>query len=273
MDPGNWATDLEGGARFGYALIWVLLMSNLMAVLLQTLGGTAGGGHGPRPGAGLSRRVLARAQRRALGAGRGRDRRDRPGRDPGNDHRPQAALRPAALVGLLDHGLRHLRAPLSAAVGHAADGGRHPGAGGDHRRLLPGPDLPGQAGPGGDRLRACGPACRRGRCSSRSASWARRSCRTTCTCTRPWCRPGGSAAMREQVDGVPLLLDRRGDRAQRGVLRQRRDPDLERRGLSPPRHRGRHASRRRTSCFPRSWVKARRSCSPSRFCAPARARP
>ena len=37
MDPGNWATDLEGGARFGYALIWVLLMSNVMAVLLQTL--------------------------------------------------------------------------------------------------------------------------------------------------------------------------------------------------------------------------------------------
>ena len=37
MDPGNWATDLEGGARFGYALVWVLLMSNLMAVLLQTL--------------------------------------------------------------------------------------------------------------------------------------------------------------------------------------------------------------------------------------------
>src|SRR3954453_8394520 len=37
MDPGNWATDLEGGARFGYTLIWVLLMSNLMAVLLQTL--------------------------------------------------------------------------------------------------------------------------------------------------------------------------------------------------------------------------------------------
>ncbi len=32
MDPGNWATDLEGGARFGYALLWVLLLSNLMAV-------------------------------------------------------------------------------------------------------------------------------------------------------------------------------------------------------------------------------------------------
>ena len=35
MDPGNWAIDLEGGARFGYTLIWVLLMSNLMAVLLR----------------------------------------------------------------------------------------------------------------------------------------------------------------------------------------------------------------------------------------------
>src|ERR1700748_764488 len=42
MDPGNWATDLQGGARFGYALIWVLLMSNLMAVLLQTLAARLG---------------------------------------------------------------------------------------------------------------------------------------------------------------------------------------------------------------------------------------
>ncbi len=42
MDPGNWATDLEGGARFGYALIWVLLMSNLMAVILQTLSARLG---------------------------------------------------------------------------------------------------------------------------------------------------------------------------------------------------------------------------------------
>jgi manganese transport protein len=42
MDPGNWATDLEGGARFGYTLIWVLLMSNIMAVLLQTLSARLG---------------------------------------------------------------------------------------------------------------------------------------------------------------------------------------------------------------------------------------
>ncbi len=33
MDPGNWATDLQGGSKFGYQLIWILLMSNLMALL------------------------------------------------------------------------------------------------------------------------------------------------------------------------------------------------------------------------------------------------
>ena len=42
MDPGNWATDLEGGARFGYQLIWVLLASNLIAVLLQSLAARLG---------------------------------------------------------------------------------------------------------------------------------------------------------------------------------------------------------------------------------------
>lgn len=42
MDPGNWATDLQGGARFGYQLIWVLLMSNLMALLLQSLSARLG---------------------------------------------------------------------------------------------------------------------------------------------------------------------------------------------------------------------------------------
>ncbi|MEG4507754.1 Nramp family divalent metal transporter [Microcoleus sp. F6_B4] len=37
MDPGNWATDLAGGAKFGYALLSVILLSNLMAILLQSL--------------------------------------------------------------------------------------------------------------------------------------------------------------------------------------------------------------------------------------------
>ncbi len=37
MDPGNWATDLQGGSRFGYTLLSVILISNLMAILLQSL--------------------------------------------------------------------------------------------------------------------------------------------------------------------------------------------------------------------------------------------
>ena len=42
MDPGNWATDIAGGASFGYSLLWVLVMSNMMAVLLQTLSARLG---------------------------------------------------------------------------------------------------------------------------------------------------------------------------------------------------------------------------------------
>jgi manganese transport protein len=42
MDPGNWATDIAGGSKFGYALIWVLVMSNLMALLLQSLSARLG---------------------------------------------------------------------------------------------------------------------------------------------------------------------------------------------------------------------------------------
>lgn len=42
MDPGNWATDLAGGSAFGYTLLSVILLSNLMAILLQSLAGKLG---------------------------------------------------------------------------------------------------------------------------------------------------------------------------------------------------------------------------------------
>jgi manganese transport protein len=54
MDPGNWATDLAGGSRFGYALLWVLLLSNLIALLLQGLSARLGV---------VARRDLAQASR------------------------------------------------------------------------------------------------------------------------------------------------------------------------------------------------------------------
>ena len=54
MDPGNWATDLAGGSRFGYALLWVLLMSNLIALLLHSQSARLGV---------VARRDLAQASR------------------------------------------------------------------------------------------------------------------------------------------------------------------------------------------------------------------
>ena len=54
MDPGNWATDLAGGSRFGYQLLWVLVMSNLIALLLQGMSARLGI---------VARRDLAQASR------------------------------------------------------------------------------------------------------------------------------------------------------------------------------------------------------------------
>lgn len=42
MDPGNWATGIAGGSRYGYALLWVLLMSNIIAIFLQSLSARLG---------------------------------------------------------------------------------------------------------------------------------------------------------------------------------------------------------------------------------------
>jgi len=42
MDPGNWATDIAGGSQYEYRLLWVLLVSNLMAILLQSLAARLG---------------------------------------------------------------------------------------------------------------------------------------------------------------------------------------------------------------------------------------
>ncbi len=42
MDPGNWATDIAGGSKFGYSLLWVLVVSNLIALLLQSFSARLG---------------------------------------------------------------------------------------------------------------------------------------------------------------------------------------------------------------------------------------
>src|SRR5437773_3890206 len=42
MDPGNWGTDLEGGARFGYNLLWVIALASLMAIVIQVISARLG---------------------------------------------------------------------------------------------------------------------------------------------------------------------------------------------------------------------------------------
>ncbi len=58
MDPGNWATAIAGGAKYGYALLWVALLSNIMAIILQSMAGRLAIG---------SHRDLAQACRDAYG--------------------------------------------------------------------------------------------------------------------------------------------------------------------------------------------------------------
>lgn len=42
MDPGNWATDIQAGSQFGYALLWVVAFSSLAAIFFANAGGTSG---------------------------------------------------------------------------------------------------------------------------------------------------------------------------------------------------------------------------------------
>lgn len=60
MDPGNWATGIAGGSRYGYALLWVLLMSNIIAIFLQSLSARLGV---------VRRKDLAQCNREAYPAG------------------------------------------------------------------------------------------------------------------------------------------------------------------------------------------------------------
>ncbi len=100
MDPGNWATDIAGGARYGYALLSVIMISNLMAILLQALAARLGHRQRARPRAGLPRQLLAARDLVPVGAGRDRHRRHRSRRGDRRRHRAQPAVRPAAAGGV-----------------------------------------------------------------------------------------------------------------------------------------------------------------------------
>ena len=131
MDPGNWATDIAGGARFGYTLLSVIMISNLMAILLQALAARLGIASG-RDLAQACRDSYSRPDHpRALDPLRNRHRRVRPRRGDRRRHRAQPAVRPAADLGRLPHRARRPgrplpaepRLPLRRSAGRRADPG------------------------------------------------------------------------------------------------------------------------------------------------------
>ena len=101
--------------RYGYTLLSVIMISNLMAILLQALAGAARHRQRPRPRPGLPRQLLAAGHHRALAALRDRHRRVRPRRSDRRGHRPQPAVRPAADLGRLPDRARRARRALPAA--------------------------------------------------------------------------------------------------------------------------------------------------------------
>ena len=117
MDPGNWATDIAGGSRFGYTLLFVIMLSNLMAILLQSLSLKLGV---------ATERDLAQLCRESYGrttsfvlwlmaeigyCGM------RPGRSHRLGHRPRTALPHSTVLRRAHHRPRRAADPAAAALG------------------------------------------------------------------------------------------------------------------------------------------------------------
>ena len=173
MDPGNWATDLEGGARFGYQLLWVLVLSNLMAILLQTLAARLGI---------VAGRDLAQAcresypRRSATRCGCCARSRSPPAIWPRCWARPSRCsllFGLPLLIGRAADRARYDAGAVAVALRHPPDRGADPEPDRDHHRVLPGGAGVRQAGA----CTRCSPAwCRASTtraCTSRSAFWAR----------------------------------------------------------------------------------------------------
>ncbi len=193
MDPGNWGTDLQGGAQFKYGLLWVVALASLMAIFMQVISARLGV---------VTGKDLAQCCR---------DWYPRWTRWP-NWLLSEVAigacdlaevLGSAVALNLLFHiplfwaviitGLRCSAAARPAALRHAHHRGRRAGAGRDHRRLLLHRDFhssPDAAELPGDGTRPADAAFPPGRHGSTwpSESSGRRSCRTIFTCTQRWCR-------------------------------------------------------------------------------------
>ena len=97
IDPGNFATNIAGGAKYGYMLVWVIVAANLMAMLVQYLSAKTGIATGKNlPGA-VPRALQEARHVRAVAAGRGDRDRDRPRGVRRRGDRAQPALRRPAV--------------------------------------------------------------------------------------------------------------------------------------------------------------------------------
>ena len=117
MDPGNWATDIAGGSRFGYTLLFVIMLSNLMAILLQSLALKLGVAT-ERDLAQLCHESYGRRVSFVLVDRRGdRDCGLRSGRGDRLGHRARTAVSHSAVLRRADHRARRAADSAAAALG------------------------------------------------------------------------------------------------------------------------------------------------------------
>ena len=137
MDPGNFATNIQGGAQFGYLLLWVVLLANLVAMLFQALSAKLGIVTGQSLAQLCRSAFPPPAGLRHVGRQRGGRDGDRPRGIAGRRHRPQPAVRPAAADRPADHLRPDLRHAAAAGPRLPADRDADRGVHRRDRRLLP----------------------------------------------------------------------------------------------------------------------------------------
>ena len=145
MDPGNWATDIAGGSKFGYTLL--VGHHDLEPDGHPVAGAVGAARHRQRARscAGLPRRLSAPGRPCAVGRLRTGDHRLRSGRGDRHRHRAQAAVRHSADRRRADHRARRVPAAAADEQGLPFSRGLHRRAAGRDRDLLPGPDRAGGA--------------------------------------------------------------------------------------------------------------------------------
>ena len=184
MDPGNFATNIQAGAKYGYGLLWVVLLANLIAMLFQALSAKLGIVTG-RNLAEMCREQFPRPVVWAMWvvseiAAMATDLAEFLGGAIGLSLLFQMPL----FAGMVVTGGRDLRHPDVREARLPADRADHRQPGAHHRPLLPRRDVhrPGRLGLGGAAYRRCRRSPTPRRCCFRSASSARPSCRTRSIC-------------------------------------------------------------------------------------------